>query len=141
MVADTLGVASFLALGIALAVETADRLRLHPMVSTIIVAIGAGLVAASGQKAMLAGLPLVGAMAGGAAVAVVLYRRRGFLATWVACLVAGLMIGAMAARSLGDPDLLRSSSLVMSMAAALLVLGAWGVIARRRAGAAGSTAQ
>ncbi len=107
IVGETIGAASFLALGICLAVEALDRVRLNPMVSTAVVAIGAGLVAASNQNSILAGLPLIAGQAAGAAIAVVLYRRRGFLAAWVAALVAGLTTDAMAARSLEDPELLQ----------------------------------
>lgn len=130
IVGDTLGAASFLAVGIALALEALDRLRLHPIVSTLIVAIIAGLVAASNQHAVLAGLPLIAGMAAGAAMAAVLYRRRGFLAAWVACLVAGLVTGALAARSLEDPELVKQSNLLFTLVVMVAALGAWGVAAR-----------
>ena len=138
---ESLGASIFVMLGVAVAIEAADRLRVHPIVATVVVAIGAGLVGAVDQKAMLATLPVIAGMAAGAAVAAVLYRRRGLLATWVACLVAALLTEAMAARSLDDPDLIRLSGLVVSIAGALLILGVWGVIAGRRAGVAGSIAQ
>ena len=104
MVGDTIGGSSFIALGIALAVEALDRARLHPAVSTLIVAVGAGLVAASNQQAILPGLTLIAGMSAAAALAVWLYRSRGFLAVWTAVVVAGLVTDAMAARSLEDPD-------------------------------------
>ena len=72
IVGETIGAASFLALGICLAVEALDRVRLNPMVSTAVVAIGAGLAAASNQNSILAGLPLIAGQAAGAALAVVL---------------------------------------------------------------------
>ena len=49
-IGETIGGSSFIALGIALAVEALDRARLHAAVSTIIVAVGAGLVAASTSR-------------------------------------------------------------------------------------------
>lgn len=95
--------------------------------STAIVAVVAGLVATANQDSIMAGLPLVAGLAGGAAIAAVLYRRRGILATWVACLVAGLLIDGMAARSLEDPELAKLGNMAFTLIVALLALGLWGI--------------
>ena len=128
---DTIGGSSFIALGIALAVETLDRFRLHPALSTLIVAIGAGLVAASNQQAILPGLTLIAGMSAAAALAVWLYRSRGFLAVWTAAIVAGLVIDAMAARSLEDPTLLQLSNGVLTIVFVLAIAGGWGLFKTR----------
>jgi hypothetical protein len=131
MVGDTIGGSSFIALGIALAVEALDRFRLHPAVSTPIVAVGAGLVAASNQVAMLPALTLIAGMSAAAALAVWLYRSRGFLAVWAAVIVAGLVIDAMAARSLEDPALLQLSNGVFTIVVLLVLVGGWGLFKTR----------
>ena len=59
MIGETIGGSSFIALGIALAVEALDRARLNAAVSSLIVAGGAALVAASDQVAVLPGLTLI----------------------------------------------------------------------------------
>jgi len=128
---DTIGGSSFIALGIALAVEALDRARLHPAVSTLIVAVGAGLVAASNQQAILPGLTLIAGMSTAAALAVWLYRSRGFLAIWTAAIVAGLVTDAMAARSLEDPVLLQLSNGVLTIVVALAIAGGWGLFKSR----------
>ena len=71
-IGDTIGGSSFIALGIALAVEALDRARLNAAVSTLIVAICAALVAASNQQAMLPGLTLIAGTTAAAALAVAL---------------------------------------------------------------------
>ena len=76
-IGETIGGLSFIALGIALAVEALDRFRLHAAVSTLIVAVGAGLVAASYQQAISPGLTLIAGMSIAAALAVWLYRSLG----------------------------------------------------------------
>ena len=131
MVGETLGGSSFIALGIALAVEALDRARLNAVVSTLIVAVGAALVAASNQVALLPGLTLIAGMGAGAALAVWLYRSRGFLAIWVAVVVAGLVADAMAARSLEDPTLLQLSNGVLTIVVVLAAAGAWGLFKTR----------
>ena len=68
MIGDTLSSAVFIVLGLALAVETLDHLRLSPIVSTMIVAIGAGLVAGSDQEAIVPGLTLVAGLSASAAI-------------------------------------------------------------------------
>jgi hypothetical protein len=130
-IGDTIGGSSFIALGIALAVEALDRARLHPAVSTLIVAVGAGLVAASNQQAILPGLTLIAGMSTAAALAVWLYRSRGFLAIWTAAIVAGLVTDALAARSLEDPVLLQLSNGVLTIVFALAIAGGWGLFKSR----------
>ena len=130
-IGDTIGGSSFIALGIALAVEALDRARLHAAVSTLVVAVGAGLVAASNQQAILPGLTLVAGMSAAAALAVWLYRSRGFLAVWTAAIVAGLVTDAMAARSLEDPALLQLSNGVLTIVFVLAIAGGWGLFKSR----------
>jgi serine/threonine protein kinase len=131
MVGDTIGGSSFIALGIALVVEALDRARLHTAVSTPIVAVGAGLVAASSQVAILPALPLITGLSVAAGLAVWLYRFRGFLAVWAAVIVAGLMTDAMAARSLEDPALLQLSNGVFTIVVLLVLIGGWGLFKTR----------
>jgi len=130
-IGETIGGSSFIALGIALAVEALDRARLHAAVSTLIVAAGAGLVAASNQQAVLPGLTLIAGMSIAAALAVWLYRSRGFLAVWTAAIVAGLVTDAMAARSLEDPALLQLSNGVLTIVVVLAIAGGWGLFKSR----------
>ena len=130
-IGETIGGSSFIALGIALAVEALDRARLHAAVSTLIVAVGAGLVAASNQQAILPGLTLIAGMSIAAALAVWLYRSRGFLAVWTAAIVAGLVTDAMAARSLEDPVLLQLSNGVLTIVFVLAIAGGWGLFKSR----------
>jgi hypothetical protein len=131
MIGDTMGGSSFVALGIALAVEALDRVRLHAAVSTLIVAVGAGLVAASNQEAILPGLTLIAGMSVAASVAVWLYRSRGFLAVWTAAIVAGFVTDAMAARSLEDPALLQLSNGVLTIVLVLAIVGGSGLFKTR----------
>ena len=131
MIGETIGGSSFIALGIALAVEALDRARLNAAVSTLIVAVGAALVAASNQQAILPGLTLIAGMSAAAALAVWLYRSRGFLAVWTAVVVAGLVTDAMAARSLEDPTLLQLSNGVFTIVILLAVAGGWGLFKTR----------
>jgi hypothetical protein len=131
MIGETIGGSSFIALGIALAVEALDRLRLKAVVSTLIVAGGAALVAASNQVAVLPGLTLIAGLGAGATVAVWLYRSRGFLAVWTAVVVAGLVTDAMAARSLEDPALLQLSNGVFTIVFLLTLAGGWGLFKTR----------
>jgi hypothetical protein len=141
MLGETIGGSSFIALGIALAVEALDRARLNAALSTLIVAAGAALVAASNQVAVLPGLTLIAGMAAAAALAVWLYRSRGFLAVWVAAVVAGLVTDAMAARSLEDPTLLQLSNGVLTIVVLLAAAGGWGLFkTRARTPQPGSTA-
>jgi hypothetical protein len=127
MIGDTFSGAAFIVLGIALVVETFDRFRVNPIVSTIIVAIGGGLIAAQNQESLLPALPLVAGMSVSTVIGVLLYRRRGFLAAWVAGLTSGLFTDAMALRSLNDPDLLRTSNILITIVVVIAAAGAWGV--------------
>jgi hypothetical protein len=131
MIGETIGGSSFIALGIALAVEALDRARLNAAVSTLIVAGGAALVAASNQVAVLPGLTLIAGLGAAAALGVWLYRSRGFLAVWTAAVVAGLVIDAMAARSLEDPALLQLSNGVFTIVILLALAGGWGLFKTR----------
>jgi hypothetical protein len=127
MIGDTFSGSAFIILGIALVVETLDRFRVKPVVSTIVVAIASGLIAAQNQDAILPALPLVAGMSVCGAIGVVLYRWRGFLAAWVAGLTSGLLTDAMALRSLDDPDLLRTSNILITIVVVIATAGAWGV--------------
>ena len=131
MIGETIGESSFIALGIALAVEALDRARLNAAVSTLIVALGAAVVAVSNQVAILPGLTLIAGMGAAAALAVWLYRSRGFLAVWAAAAVAGLVTDAMAARSLEDPTLLQLSNGVLTIVVLLAAAGGWGLFKSR----------
>jgi hypothetical protein len=70
-------------------------------------------------------------MSAAAALAVWLYRSRGFLAVWTAVVVAGLVTDAMAARSLEDPTLLQLSNGVLTIVILLAVAGGWGLFKTR----------
>ena len=131
MIGETIGGSSFIALGIALAVEALDRARLNAALSMLIVAAGAALVAASNQVAVLPGVTLIAGMGAGAALAVWLYRSRGFLAVWVAAVVAGLVTDSMAARSLEDPTLLQLSNGVLTVVVLLALASGWGLFKTR----------
>jgi hypothetical protein len=126
LIGDTLTGSAFVALAIAFAVEAFDRFRVAAIISTAIVAVGAGLVAGSAQDAILPALTLVAGTAAAAMIVVLLYRQRGFLAAWMACLAAGLLTDAMALRSLDDPDLLRLSSFLLTIVVVIGAAGAWG---------------
>jgi hypothetical protein len=125
---ETLAESAFLTLGIAFAVELFDRFRLPPAVSTLIIALGAGLVSAADQPSIVAALPLVAAQGIGAAIVILLYRYRGFLSAWVAALTVGLVLDALAARSLHDPALLQLSNYLFTLVVVLGAAGAWGVV-------------
>ena len=145
VIGDGLALSSFLAICVALAIEVLDRTferwRVPRIATTVVVALVIGLVLANQQRAPLAALPLVAAGAAGAVIAVVLYRRRGLLALWIAWLVMMLLTHVMAARALEDPGLVYASNIVLTIVALIGALGVWGLIARRQAGAAGSIAQ
>ncbi|MBY0492620.1 MAG: hypothetical protein K2Y23_00265 [Cyanobacteria bacterium] len=126
MVGDQLTTAAFLVLGVIFVVEVCDRYRVNPMVSTIAVSLTAGLFAANDQDRILPGLVLAAGMTIATAIIVLLYRRRGFLAAWVAGMSAGLLTTAMALRSLHDQDLLRSSNFLLTIVVVIAAAGAWG---------------
>jgi hypothetical protein len=126
MLGDTISTAAFIVLGVAFAVEALDRFRVHPIVSTIIVAIGAGAIAVTDQPQLMPGLVLLAGWGLAAVVVVWLYRRRGFLAAWIAGMVAGWLTTAMAMQSLEDQDLTRLSSFLMTIVVVIAAAGAWG---------------
>ena len=126
LIGDTLSGSAFIVLAIAFAVEVFDRFRVNAVLSTAVVAIAAGLVAGADQEAILPGLTLVAGAALQAALVVLLYRRRGFLAAWMAGLAAGLLTDAMALRSLDDPDLRRLSGFLITIVVIIAATGAWG---------------
>ena len=88
-------------------------------------------MAASNQVAILPALTLIAGMGAAAALAVWLYRSRGFLGVWTAAVVAGLVTDAMAARSLEDPALLQLSNGVFTIVTLLALAGGWGLAQRR----------
>ena len=121
--------ATFMALGIAVAVGVFDRLRVRPAVAVAILAALIGLVSWTQHQSLVAALPLVAAQALIAVVAVTLYRWRGLLAFWIAVAASELLVDAMSLRSLDDPDLVNRSNLLFTIAAVPLVVGAWGLVA------------
>jgi hypothetical protein len=145
MLGDGFAYSSFLAIGLGFGVEVLDRLfarfRVPRIVTTLIVAFVFGAVLANGQRVLLPAVPLALAGAAFGIIGVELYRRRGLLALFVAGLVMGLLTHAMSARVLEDPGLVYSSNVVFGLVALIGAIGAWGVIAGRRAGAAGGIAQ
>jgi hypothetical protein len=128
MIGESLTSSAFIVLGLALAAEAADRFRVPPMVSTIVIAIGAGVVGAADQRSFLPALALVAGMSLSAAVLVFLYRSRGFLAAFVAGVTAGLLQSAMALRSHEDPDLSRTSGFLIAIVVLAAAAGAWGIV-------------
>jgi hypothetical protein len=126
MVGETLTTAAFLVLGVTFVVEALDRFRLNPIISTILVSVAAGMFAANDQFQLLPGLVQVIGMALGTAVVVLLYRRRGFLAAWIAGMASSLLTTAMALRSLEDQDLARTSSYLLTIVLAIAAAGVVG---------------
>ena len=61
-----------------------------------------------------------------AAIVVMLYRRRGFLAAWIAGMASGWLTTAMALRSLEDQDLSRASNVLVALVVGIAAAGAWG---------------
>ena len=128
IVSDAINMASFLSIGIALAVEALDKFRVRPAVATLIIAVAAALTVTGDQEAMVAALLPAAGMAVGAAITVTLYRRRGLLAAWTASAVSSLLVAAMAARSLDDADLVKRGNLAIAVAFIPIVLGIWALI-------------
>jgi len=126
MIGDALSASAFIVLGVAFVVEVFDRFRVKPLVSTIIVAVAAGAFAGSDQEALLPGLVLVAGMALAAVIVVTLYRRRGFLAAWIAGMAAGWLTTAMALRSLEDQELARASNVLVALVVGIAAAGLWG---------------
>jgi hypothetical protein len=130
MLGDTLSAAAFAVLGCAFVVEALERRKLHPVVSTALIALVAGLFGASDQSQVLPSLPLMAAMAAGAVIIVTLYRRRGFLAAWIAGMAHGWLTTAMALRSMEDAELSRLSGFLIAL---VVVIAAAGVVGAGRA--------
>jgi len=127
VIGNTLSAAIFLALAIAFAIEVFDRFRVPSMVSTIVVSMAAGFTSASDQETLLPALALSAGYALAAAILCVIYRRRGFLAAFLASFVAFLLPEALAARSLDDPELLRTTNTLFTLVVVIAAAGAWGV--------------
>lgn len=127
IVGNSLSAAAFIVLGFALALETGDRWRVPKMLSAAIVAIVAGCFAASDQEKILPALVLLGGGAIATVLVIWMYRTRGFLAAFIAGLVAGLLNNVMAARSLEDGDLARRANLLMTIVVLVAAAAAWGV--------------
>jgi len=126
LIGETLSASAFIVLGVAFVVEAFDRFRVNPIVSTIVVSLAAGTIAGAEQEAILPALVLVAGMALAAAIVVTLYRRRGFLAAWIAGMAAGWLTTAMALRSLEDQDLSRASNVLVTLVVGILAAGVWG---------------
>jgi hypothetical protein len=126
MIGETLSASAFIVLGVAFVVEAFDRFRVNPIVSTIVVSLAAGTIAGTDQEAILPGLVLVAGMGLAAAIVVTLYRRRGFLAAWIAGMASGWLTTAMALRSLEDQDLSRASNVLVALVVGILAAGVWG---------------
>jgi hypothetical protein len=128
LVGNTLTASTFLALAVAFAIEVFDKFKVPAVVSTIVVSLAAGFTSASDQETLLPALALSAGYAVAAAILCVIYRRRGFLAAWVAAFVAFILPDALAARSLDDPELLRTTNTLFTLVAAMAAAGAWGVV-------------
>jgi hypothetical protein len=126
MAGSTMTAAAFIVLGVAFLVEAFDRYKVNPLVSGAIVALGAGLFAATDQQQILPALVMTGGMAIAAAVIVVLYRRRGFLAAFIAGMAATWLTAAMALQSLDDQELRRFANIVVAIVVGIAAAGAWG---------------
>ena len=126
MIGETLSASAFIVLGVAFVVEVCDRFRVNPIVSTIVVAIAAGMIAGTDQEFILPALVLIAGMALAAAIVVMLYRRRGFLASWIAGMASGWLTTAMALRSLEDQDLARAANVLVALVVGIAATGVWG---------------
>jgi hypothetical protein len=126
MIGEPLTGAAFFILGGAFVVEVFDRYRVNPIVSTCAVALAAALTAAADQQHILPALVITAGMALAAAIAVVLYRRRGFLAAWVAGAAQGWLATAMALRSLEDRELMRAANALVALVVIVAATGVWG---------------
>jgi hypothetical protein len=126
MAGSTLTASAFLVLGVAFVIEAFDRAKVKPIVSGVVVALGAGVFAATDQQQIVPALVITAGMSLAAAVIVVLYRRRGFLAAFVAGMAATWLTAAMALQSLDDQELQRFSSIVVAIVVGIAAAGAWG---------------
>lgn len=127
MLGESLSAAAFIVLGIAFVIEAFDRFRVNAIVSTSIVAIAVGFFAATDQDKILPGVVLLAGGALAAAIVALLYRYRGFLAAWIAGMTFGWLNSAMALRSLDDPNLQRTSSVLVTLVVVIAAAGALGV--------------
>jgi hypothetical protein len=126
MLGETLTAAAFIVLGVAFAVQAFDRFRVNPIVSTVVIAIGAAAITITDQPHLMPGLVLLAGWGLAATVVVWLYRSRGFLAASIAGMVAGWLTTAMALRSLEDRDLAQLSSFLVAIVVMIAAAGAWG---------------
>ena len=127
IIGNALSGSIFLALAIAFAIEVFDRFKVPSMVSIIVISMAAGFTSASDQETLLPALALSAGYALAAVILCVIYRRRGFLAAWLASFVAFLLPEALAARSLDDPELLRTTNTLFTLVVVIAAAGAWGV--------------
>jgi hypothetical protein len=126
MLGETLTTSAFLVLGVAFVVEAFDRFRVNPIISTFVVALASGLLAANDQEQILPALALVAGMGLATVIVVLLYRRRGFLSAWVAGMASGWVTTVMALRSLEDQDLSRLSNFLVLIVVVIAGAGLWG---------------
>ena len=127
MLGDTLSASMFLALGVAFVVEAFDRFRVNPIVSTIVVAARRrASLPANDQEQLLPALVSSAEWDWPRVIVVLLYRRRGFLAAWIAGMASGWMTTVMALRSLEDQDLARLSNFLVMIVVVIAAAGAWG---------------
>jgi hypothetical protein len=126
MAGSTLTISAFLVLGVSFIIEAFDRFKVKPIISTTVVAVAAGILAASDQGQLLPALVMTAGMGLAAAVIVVLYRRRGFLAAFMAGFASTWLTAAMALRSLEDQELLRFSNIVVAIVVGVAAAGAGG---------------
>ena len=126
MIGNTLTMSAFGVLAIAFIVEAFDRFRVNPLLSTVVVALAGGFFAATDQEQILPGLALVAGMSLAAAIVILLYRYRGFLAAWIAGMAAGWLTTAMALRSLEDQELMRLSNFLVAIVVVMAAAGGWG---------------
>ena len=127
IVGSALSGSTFLVLAIAFAIEAFDKFRVPAIVSTLAVGLAAGIAAASDQEALMPALTVAAGLGLAVIVVSLMYRRRGFLAAWVAGFVAFLLPEAMAARSLELPELLRTTNALLTLIVAIAAVGAWGL--------------
>ena len=127
---DALAAASFLAIGVALAVEALDWARVRPTIAAVTIAVVAALLPSGEPQSMLALLPPALQQAAMALILVIVYRTRGLLAVWLAVAASGVVLDALAARSLDDADRLWLSNMAFMLLIVVLALGVWGVVAQ-----------
>jgi hypothetical protein len=126
MAGETLTASAFLVLAVAFVVEAFDRFKVKPIVSTPVVMLAAGLFAASDQVQILPGLAMTAGMSLSTLVIVLLYRRRGFLAAFMAGIASSWLTAAMALRSLEDQELERFANIIVAIVVIMAAAGAWG---------------